>query len=192
MQIPKHVISVWPKKLGGISDAVVKLTIGGAISIFPVKLAKGKGGLHLCLPKTDSVIKEHRFPVQFIDSKAKKQIARNIEKTYRPNKSTCREFDGDRQMYIDYFIFPKRIPFGQVATAVLEINQVIRIRGFRLAEYQDGHRTLFFPERFIKINGDYDFQRVVDFRNDWTEIITNEIWRAYDEEIARRQRKEVR
>ena len=69
---------------------------------------------------------------------------------------------------------------------------MIRIRGFRLAEYQDGHRNLFFPERFIKINGDYDFQRVVDFRNDWTEIITSEIWRAYDEEIVRRQRKEVR
>lgn len=192
MQMPKHVISVWPKKPGGISDVVVKLTIGGAISIFPVKFTRGKGGLHLSLPKTNSYVAEVRSPVLFIDMKAKKQVTRNIEKTYRPDKSSCREFNRDQPIHIDYLVFPKKEVASVVATAALEINHILRIRGIRLMEFPNGKRTIFPPEHVQKVDGDYEFKPMIVFRDDWEEIITNEIWRAYDEEMARRKGKEVR
>lgn len=192
MSIPKYVISVWPKKPGGITDAVVKLTIGGAISIFPLKIVKGSRGPNLSLPKTNSYVEVVKSPVLFIDMKARKQVTRNIEKTYRPDKSTCREFNREQSMHLDYYVFPKEKSASEIATAMLEINHTIRIRGIRVLEFASGVRAVRFPEQVRRVKGDYEFRRIVDFRNGWEESITNEIWRAYDEEMARRKGKEVR
>ncbi|MBO4324408.1 MAG: hypothetical protein J5845_03265, partial [Lachnospiraceae bacterium] len=60
MQLPKYVISVWPKKNSGIKSAVVKISFGGVFGIFPVRIGKGKGGgMCLFLPqgKKDKVSK---------------------------------------------------------------------------------------------------------------------------------------
>ena len=48
MELPKYVISVWPKKNSGIKSAVVKISFGGVLGIFPVRIGKGKGG-GMCL-----------------------------------------------------------------------------------------------------------------------------------------------
>lgn len=166
MQIPKQVVNVWPKKTGGLCEAVIKLTMGSAISIFPVQLRNGKGGLHLIFPKENSVTQQYRSPILFINERAEKLIAQNVERTFRPNKSTCKEYFSEQPIQIEYYVYPKE-KFDQVGTAVLEINHIFRIRDIRLIQYSSGRRNILFPERICKVDGEFESKRIIEFRENW-------------------------
>lgn len=88
MELPKYVISVWPKKNSGIKSAVVKISFGGVFGIFPIRIGKGKGGgMCLFLPqgKKDKLSKWPQISI--LDAKAKKEIicgAEGIRTGQRP------------------------------------------------------------------------------------------------------------
>ncbi len=202
MQLPKYVINVWPKKNSGIKSAVVKISFGGVFGIFPVRIGKGKGGgMCLFLPqgKKDKVSKWPQISI--LDAKAKKEIISNIEKTYRPEKPTCREFNSDQPISIEYSFKYRRIPVfdadfkligNMVAYAIITINGIIRFNDIRLFEYESGARVIRFPEKVIHKNGDYEFKRIIDFQKTWEEMISIDIWDAYYGVTGRKAGKEVR
>ena len=159
MELPKYVISVWPKKNSGIKSAVVKISFGGVFGIFPVRIGKGRGGgMSLFLPRGKKD-KASKWPqISILDAKAKKEIIANIEKTYRPEKPTCREFNSDQPISIEYSFKYRRIPVfdadfrligNMVAYAIITINGIIRFNDIRLFEYESGARVIRFPEKVI-------------------------------------------
>ncbi len=190
MQIPKLVVNIWPSSSGKIFEAVIKLTVGEAISIFPVKLNGGKGGLHLVFPKNNSVAARYRSPIIFINEKAKKMIAQSVEKSFRSDKSICKEYFSKQPLNIEYYVYPEK-KFDQVGTAVLEINHIFRICDIRLIENSSGRRMVLLPERFSKEDGELVINPIIELRGEWEELIKRKIWEAYDNEIVKRSRKEA-
>ena len=180
----------------------MKISFGGVFGIFPVRIGKGRGGgMSLFLPRGQKD-KVSKWPqISILDAKAKKEIIANIEKTYRPDKPTCREFNSEQPISIEYSFKYRRIPVfdadfrligNMVAYVIITINGIIRFNDIRMFEYGSGARVIRFPEKVIHKNGDYEFKRIIDFQKTWEEMISIDIWDAYYGEIGRKTEKEVR
>lgn len=178
----KRMINTWPIPDRGGLKALAAITIGNAITIFPIKMVDGKNGLYIKMPRS-SEDKMRKQPTCNIYSHAIRcLLTSEVEETYHPNKPWFGEYGQDAPIRITYIVKPRVIPNVEriMADASIEIDDAIRINGIRLLQLNNKVRLVRFPEHCYRSNGEFCFRRIIEFHNDWEERITTELWSAYD------------
>lgn len=178
----REVISVWPASSERKPyKALVKITFGESISLFPLSLMEGKHGYYLQLPKANRADGTRSLVGRFLYSDANRMLTEKVLRAYLPGTPLCREYQMNEKLHISFRVFPHSMQVDrQVAVASMELNHKIRIEGIRMFQLSERNRLILFPERQYSENGETVIKRIVDFKQEKEEEIIKELWRIYD------------
>lgn len=178
----KRMINTWPIPDRGGLKALASITLGNAITFFPIKMVNGKNGMYLKMPRSSEDRMKKRPTCSIRSSGVRFLLTSEVVETYHPDKPWFGEYGHDEPIRVTYCVKPRFVPNAEriVADASIEIDGAIRVGGIRMFQLNNRVRLVRFPEHCYRENGEYCFRRIIEFHDDWEDKITTELWAAYD------------
>ena len=184
-----YCINVWPVEKRGRTKALVMITIGDAITVFPIRLVEGKKGLGLSFRGTRTLANEERTTFVILNHEERDWLARVVADIYHPRKARFYKIQREERFTVSCKAFPiEGRSDWLVGKAEFTINRCFRIKGIRLLQFPNNRRVIYFPERYVWENGETEIKRIIDFKDNWEEIVAKKLWRAYD--LAKNKQRE--
>ena len=185
-----YCINVWPVEKHGRTKALVMITIGDAITVFPIRLVEGKKGMGLSFWGTRTLANGERTTFVILNHEERDWLTRVIADIYHPGKARFYKIQREERFTVSCKAFPiEGRSDWLVGKAEFTINKCFRVKGIRLLQFPNKRRLVYFPERDVRENGETVIKRIIDFKDNWEEIVTEKLWRAYDFAEKNRQRE---
>lgn len=183
---PSIKVNVWPVTGKGKVLANAKVTIGDAISVYPIKILEGKGGYYLGMPRVLDRDGEYRDVFFPISGDARHALTEMVLQAYSKDRPLFRDFPGDEEFRPEITVRPYRDSLHDLlGYSTIVLNGLFRIENVRLYQGENGKNFVMFPERGYRDEGEVVIRSIFEFKNDWDKRLRADICKKYEEPRAR-------